>query len=51
MENREKVVDAWWEQGNVVFPMAMCRTYEENWTLSVMENMASSNEGSLTIVG
>ena len=26
-------------------------TYEENWTLSVMENMASSNEGSLTIVG
>jgi hypothetical protein len=26
-------------------------TYEENWTLGVMENIASSNEGSLTIVG
>jgi hypothetical protein len=24
---------------------------EENWTLSVMENMMCSNEGSLTIVG
>jgi hypothetical protein len=39
MENREKVVfPMWW-------------TYEENWTLSVMEIMASSNEGFVTIVG
>jgi hypothetical protein len=30
-----------------VFP----RLYEEIWTLSVMEDMESSNEGSLTIVG
>ena len=30
-----------------VFP----RPYEENWTLSVMEDMESPNEGSLTIVG
>ena len=49
MENREKVVDAWWEQGNVVFPM--CWTYKENWTFGVFEDMTSSNDGSLTIVG
>ena len=47
MENREKMVDAWCEQGDGVFP----RLYEENWTLSVMEDIESSNEGSLTIVG
>ena len=41
------MVDPWCEQGNGVFPML----YEENWTLSVMEDMESSNEGSLTIVG
>jgi hypothetical protein len=34
-------------KGMGVFP----RLYEENWTLSVMEDMESSNEGSLTIVG
>ena len=38
---REKEIDAWWEQGNLVFPM--CWTYKENWTLSVLKNMASSN--------
>ena len=34
-------------KGMGVFP----RLYEENWTLNVMEDMESSNEGSLTIVG
>jgi hypothetical protein len=41
------MVDAWCEQENGVFP----RLYKENWTLSVMEDMESSNEGSLPIVG